>query len=321
MTSARTTALRMPALYCPFPDHVHPDAAEIDRASLNWLDAYGLLTDPEVRARFGRSRIGRLASRTTPHADTELVRLHADWQMWLFAFDDVRSEEAGAGAQPGPMARSMASFLRILQDPETRVGEEDPFTAALRDLRRRVAAVGSEVQVDRFVTSVLGYWFAQVWEAGNRADSVWPAVEEYTAMRVHTGAVPTCLALIDVIGRFELPTAELARPDVRALTAKVVNVVCWANDIHSYEKEAARSNHPVNLPTLLHRRDRGTVQEAIDLAAGMHDTEVTAYLALRPRIPAGPELERYLDGLESWMRGNLTWSLSTGRYHRTPLPA
>ncbi|AZK95311.1 MULTISPECIES: terpene synthase family protein [Streptomyces] len=321
MTSARTTALRMPKLYCPFPDQVHPEAAEIDRRSLEWLDAYGLLTDTAVRGRFGRSKIGWQASRTTPHADTELVQLHADWQMWLFAFDDVRSEETGAGARPGPMARSLASFLRILQEPGTRVDEEDPFTSALRDLRRRLAAVGTRVQVDRFVTSVLGYWFAQVWEAGNRADAVWPTVEEYTAMRVHTGAVPTCLALIDVIGRFELPAAELARPEVRALTTKAVNVVCWANDIHSYEKEADRSNHPVNLPILLHRRDRGTVQEAIDAAADMHDAEVAAYCALRPRVTAGPELGRYLDGLESWMRGNLTWSLSTGRYHRTPVPA
>ncbi|GLF92672.1 terpene synthase family protein [Streptomyces yaizuensis] len=317
MTSARTTALRIPALYCPFPDHVHPDAAEIDRASLHWLDTHGLLADPAVRARFGRSGIGWQASRTTPHADTALVQLHADWQMWLFAFDDVRSEEGGEEARPGPMARSLATFLRVLQDPGTPVGEEDPFTAALRDLRWRLTAVAGRVQVDRFVTSVLGYWFAQVWEAVNRADEVWPTVEEYTAMRVHTGAVPTCLALIDVIGRFELPATELARPDVRELTARAVNVVCWANDIHSYEKEAARSRHPVNLPTLLHRRDRGTVQEAIDLAAGMHDAEVVAYRDLRPRVPAGPELERYLAGLESWMRGNLTWSLSTGRYHGT----
>ncbi|MFJ7277862.1 hypothetical protein [Kitasatospora sp. NPDC098663] len=321
MTPARTPVLRIPPLHCPFPDQVHPDAAEIDRASLAWLDEFALLTDPAVRARFGRSKIGWQASRTTPDADAELVQLHSDWQMWLFAFDDVRSEEAEEGAQPGPMARSLACFLRILQEPETRVGEEDPFTAALRDLRRRLAAVASGVQVERFVTSVLGYWFAQLWEATNRADAVWPTVEEYTAMRVHTGAVPTCLALIDVVGRFELPAAELARPDVKALTAKAVNVVCWANDIHSYEKEAARSNHPVNLPTLLRRRDRGTVQEAVDLAATMHDAEVAAYCELRPLLPAGPELERYLDGLQSWMRGNLTWSLSTGRYHQTPLQA
>ncbi|MFE0422148.1 hypothetical protein [Streptomyces sp. NPDC058953] len=314
-------ALRIPPLYCPFPDRIHPDADEIDRASLGWLDELALIADPAVRARFGRSRIGWQASRTTPCADTELVQLHSDWQMWLFAFDDIRSEETAAGARPGPMARGLVSFLRILQDPGTRVDEEDAFTAGLRSLRRRLEAVASQVQVDRFVTSVLGYWFAQVWEAANRAEAVWPTVEEYTAMRVHSGAVPTCLALIDVVGRFELSAAELARPEVKALTTKAVNSVCWANDIHSYEKESTRSHHPVNLPTLLHRRDRGTVQEAIDLAAKMHDAEVAAYCALRPRVPAGPELERYLDGLQSWMRGNLTWSLSTGRYHRTPLQA
>ncbi|RMI44920.1 hypothetical protein EBO15_11640 [Actinomadura harenae] len=245
------------------------------------------------------------------------MQLHADWQMWLFAFDDVRSEESEAGMHPGLMARTLASYLRILQDPTTQVPEDDAFTAALRDLRHRLEAVASQAQVDRFVTSVLGYWFAQVWEAANRADAAWPTVEEYAAMRVHTGAVPTCLALIDVVGGFELDAAELARHDVKALTTKAVNVVCWANDIHSYEKEAARSNHPVNLPALLHRRDGGGIQEAIDLAARMHDDEVTAYRDLRHRTAAGKKLERYLDGLQSWMRGNLTWSLSTGRYQQT----
>ncbi|MER7048851.1 terpene synthase family protein [Streptomyces jumonjinensis] len=311
--------LRIPPLHCPFPDDVHPEADTIDRTSLRWLDRFGLITDPATRARFGQSKIGWQASRTTPHADAELVQLHSDWQMWLFAFDDVRSEESEAGGHPGRMARSLVPCLRILEDPDTPVRDEDPFTAALRDLRRHLGLVAGPLQLDRFITSVLGYWFAQVWEAGNRADAVWPTVEEYTAMRVHTGAVPTCLALIDVVGRFELPAAELARHEVKALTTKAVNVVCWANDIHSYEKEAARSSHPVNLPTLLHRRDGGTVQAAIDLAARMHDDEVAAYVELRSRVTAGPELERYLDGLQSWMRGNLTWSLSTGRYRQTPV--
>jgi hypothetical protein len=51
------------------------------------------------------------------------------------------------------------------------------------------------------------------------------------AMRRHSGAVPTCMALIDVADGFELRGEVFWRTDVRALCDMPVNVTGWANDI------------------------------------------------------------------------------------------
>jgi hypothetical protein len=118
-----------------------------------------------------------------------------------------------------------------------------------------------------------------------------------------------------------LHEADLAHPDIRALTRMAVNVACWANDIYSENKESRSGAGACNLPRILMAQDGMTLQEALVRTAQMHDREVQAYLALearvRPRI-SGP-VQRYLDGLRSWMRGNLTWSQETARYRDTPL--
>ena len=137
-----------------------------------------------------------------------------------------------------------------------------------------------------------------------------------SSVRRHSGAVPTCMALIDVVGRFELGTEAFCRRDVRALTDIAVNVTCWANDILSYPKELQRSLKVHSLPTVLATELRLSPAEAIKVAAAMHDAEVARYLETEPslRRDAVPELRSYTDGLRDWMGGNFHWSLETGRY-------
>jgi hypothetical protein len=96
------------------------------------------------------------------------------------------------------------------------------------------------------------------------------------------------------------PDEELAREDIRSLTTMAVNATCWANDIYSYRKKEERSADAYNLPKLIIRKDGVTPQEALVQVARMHDEEIASYLVL--------------DGLRTWMRGNLTWSQTSARY-------
>lgn len=177
-------------------------------------------------------------------------------------------------------------------------------------------------QVNRFITAVRGYFLAQFWEAGHRAADQPAGLAEYTAMRRHSGAVPTCVALIDVADGFEVPDDLFWRADVRALSDIAVNVTCWANDILSFPKEAARSLSVHSLPAVLAGERRLPMGEAMAVAAAMHDSEVTRYLEAEEPIRerAAPELLGYLDGLRSWMAGNFYWSLETGRYNTRGAP-
>jgi hypothetical protein len=304
-------------LSCPFGNAISPHADDVDRHVVDWARRFNLLGDEAELARLTRTRVGRLAARTTPHASLAALELLADWQMWLFLFDDRFSDESATGADLARLSQLMTAFMLVLDNPDEPAYRGGPFSTALGDVVDRLTTMASAPQASRFITAVRGYFLAQFWEAAHRAEDQPAGLAEYAAMRRHSGAVPTCLALIDVAGGFELPGSDFWRPEVRALSDIAVNVTCWANDILSFPKEAERSVNVHSLPAVLAEERQVEVTEAMTAAVAMHNSEVQRYLRAESRVRpgAGPALTCYLDGLRSWMAGNYYWSLETGRYN------
>jgi hypothetical protein len=276
-----------------------------------------LLGDPQE---YRRTRVGWLAAYTCPHATREGLRLLADWQMWLFAFDDGFCDESEHGSHPHDITRRVTGFLGVLEG--ARPPTTDPFDLALADLATRLQRHTTGSQRARFTSAVRGYFLAQCWEATNRADHTPPPPAEYIHMRRHSGAVPTCTALIDVAGGFELPAHHYDHPQITALTDMAVNIACWANDILSHPKEARRSPVVHSLPAVLAHHHHLDTEQAITQVAHLHDQHVHRYLPAEAQVRAwaDPLTHRYLDDLRFWMSGNLQWSHTTGRYqtHHTP---
>ena len=312
-------AIVVPELDCPFGDEISAYAQEVDEQVIDWARRIGLPRDEAEADRLGEAKVGRLAARTTPRASLEALCLLADWQMWLFLFDDQYSDESSDGADLNQLSQLVTRFMLVLDSDGDRGYRQDPFTVALGELIDRVRVFSTESQVNRFVSAVRGYFLAQFWEAGHRAQDQPAGLAEYTAMRRHSGAVPTCTALIDVANGFELSGQDFWAPEVRAVSDIAVNVTCWANDILSFPKEAQRSFKVHSLPAVLAEELQLPVSDALALAAEMHDAEVERYLnSERPlRLTAGAALGDYLDGLRWWMGGNFHWSLETGRYNVT----
>lgn len=313
-------ALLMPAISCPFEEAISPHADAVDRHVVDWALSFGLARDVTEMAGISEAKVGRLAARTTPNAGLTALEFLADWQMWLFLFDDQYCDESATGADLIRLSQAITGFLRVLDnvaDPTSRV---DPFTIALGDLADRLGFMACAWQERRFTSAVRGYFLAQFWEAAHRAADKPAGLAEYVAMRRHSGAVPTCMALIDLANGLELDPEQICRPDVRAVTDMAVNVTCWANDILSYAKESARSLVVHSLPAVLAAELRMPVSAGITTAAAMHDAEVARYLAAERAVRdgAGPGLAGYLDGLRAWMAGNYYWSMETGRYGLGP---
>jgi hypothetical protein len=103
-------------------------------------------------------------------------------------------------------------------------------------------------------------------------------------------------------------------------TARIVNIVCWSNDIISLEKER-QSGDMHNLVIAVRHERHCSWQEAVDCVAEMHNAEVQKFVQLAQRLPRfdadiDAELARYVGILRAWMRGNLDWAFDTGRYGR-----
>ena len=320
--------ISVPALTCPFGDAVSPHASRVDRHVVDWAIGSGLPRDEAEVVRLREARVGRLAARTAPQASVAALELLADWQMWLFLFDDQFCDESAVGSDLARLSEVITAFVRVLDDAADHAahdggngqdGQAERFVVALAGLMRRLNELATGSQAFRFVSAVRGYFLAQFWEAGHRAADRPAVLSEYQAMRRHSGAVPTCIALIDLADGFELSTGEFCRADVRELTDMAVNVTCWANDILSFPKESQRSLKVHSLPAVLAAERDLPVAQALAAAVQLHDREVARYVdAEGPvRRTASPELRRYLDGLRSWMGGNYRWSLETGRYNVT----
>jgi len=305
----------LPRLSYPFQAEVSPYAERVDQQTFRWGRDVGIFETPQDAERYRNTRVGWLAGRTSPRSSLDGLQLLADWQMWLFAFDDTFCDESATGDRPDLLAQAVTRYLGIIERAQPHPGC-DPFAAALADLADRLQRCATPVQRARFAHAVTGYFLAQCWEAANRRRHSPPELAEYIYMRRHSGAVPTCMALIDVAGGFSLTPEEFDDPMVASLAECATNVACWANDILSYPKEISRSSVVHSLPAVLSAEFGIGTTEALQRAAVMHDQEVTRYEAAEHAVRehASPELHRYLDDLRFWMRGTRDWPLETERY-------
>ena len=105
----------------------------MDELNFQWARTMGLFSATDDTERFRGIRVGWLAGRTSPRSTPEGLQLLADWQMWLFAFDDAFCDESATGDRPDLLARTVTLYLGIIEEPQAPPGD-DPFAGALADV-------------------------------------------------------------------------------------------------------------------------------------------------------------------------------------------
>lgn len=308
----------VPELTVPFEAGMHPATETARAATDRWARRFGLTVRPELRERLHASAPARLAGRVCPDATLDGLLFACDWQAWLFLFDDGYCDESVIGSDPAAITEVTVWMLGALETGEC--CPDDVFGRALADLGARLARLAGPVQWARFVHAVSAYFYALVWEATCRQRGTLAPLNEYIRMRRYSGAVSTCLALIEVVNDFEVGDAAWHDPAVRAAADAVSDIICWSNDIVSYRREESRagaaSGGLLSLPTVLAHEYGMTEQQALNHSALMLERRIADYRAAERPILAGGDLalRRFVADLRHWMSGNLAWSYETGRY-------
>ena len=304
----------VPRLTVPFGTGLHPATEAARAATERWARDLGLTARPESRDRLLETAPARLAGRVSPHATYDGLLFNSDWQAWLFLFDDEYCDESELGADPSGTVEVTVWMLGALEHGVA--ARHDAFAQALADLRSRLAALATPAQQARFLGAVTAYLYALVWESVHRQRRAPAEFDEYIRMRRHCSAVPTCLALIDVVNGFELTEAQWCSPALRAAADAATDITCWSNDIVSFGKEASQSLEVLSLPAVLARGYGLSLQQALDRCAAMVHARVADYFAAeRPLLASGdPALIRFAADLRHWIAGNLEWSYETRRY-------
>jgi hypothetical protein len=304
-------------LWCPLSPAIHPDWQDWESATLAWAERFLLDREQIEKGRLQCIAAGELAGRTVSNpAGSEGPQFSADSLMWLFAFDDAYCDEGRYSHDPSAMAILVAEMARIAETGYT--ASTSACAMALADLRQRLNLLATPVQISRWVQAMRGYLNFQVWEAAHRASGRIPSLDEYCVARIRNGSMELCAMVLDISEGYEVPADELARPDVVALTEMACCIVGLDNDIASYHKEQLRSRDQLNLIDVIAHERGVDLSDAVPEAVAHRDAVLKLYLALTRQVE--PELstngQRYVDGLSSWIRGNLDWSTHTGRYKR-----
>jgi 2-methylisoborneol synthase len=142
-----------------------------------------------------------------------------------------------------------------------------------------------------------------------------PTVWEYLAHRQFNSFLP-CLALIDVVGGYRLPTAEYTDPRVRRVVTMAGNASTLVNDLYSMGKEDHDRGVEFNLPVVIAAQEQCALHEAIQQSVEIHDELVRTFEveSAALALTGSPELRRFLAGVWAWLGGNREWHSASARY-------
>ncbi|MFE7312269.1 terpene cyclase [Streptomyces sp. NPDC057555] len=326
MTNALTHLVHhpVPELSSPFPYLVNPRMAQAREHLAEWTARIGLVRQESARQRFERADFGWFAAMVYPTASPAHVDLMADWFAWLFLVDD-QLDDGAVGRDPERFGAVVDGMRAVLDSHDFGAaaaasgGELPVAVSSLADLWSRTAPDATAAWRRRFIRHLEDcLTTAATWEAGNRVAGVVPDEEAYVPRRRHTGAIYVCMDFIDVVEGLDVPEDLYDSPPFMAALNAACDVVCWTNDLYSYEKE--RSLGEVhNLVHIVGHHRALDVDEALLRVRDAIVAETERFLVqerelLRAFPEHAPVLEPYLAGMRSWMRGNLDWSRATKRY-------
>ncbi|MGW6140360.1 family 2 encapsulin nanocompartment cargo protein terpene cyclase [Streptomyces sp. NPDC055144] len=298
---------------------------EVDRRLEIW--ARGLDLFPEAWFEdFASFQVGRAVVLQHPGA-ADLDRLTAAGKLLLAenVVDDCYCEDKG-GSPRGLGGRLIMAQSAIDPYHGTAEAEEQwrhgmqadgplrSYHAAFQDY----AAFATPSQTSRFVHDIarlhLGYLAEAAWAETRNMPRVW----EYLVMRQFNNFRP-CLSLVDAVEGYELPEAVYARPEIQRVTALACNATTLVNDLYSFTKELANDPTHLNLPQVVAANERCGLKAAYLKSVDIHNEIQTAFEEEAALLSAmSPLVERYVQGLGTWVAGNHEWHATNSRRYHLP---
>lgn len=306
------TRSQLTEVWCPFEARINKSASleRVEQQLNNWAVDAGLLTDPVLHARFTEARFGECAAYVYPDAPDLLV--YAKWCAWLFIADDEFDENRAP--ESGGIDEGVLQYLPT--DGAPAAEPTNAVTRVLTELWPEIAEGMSRELQKRFRCHVDQYCRSYATDLARARTGTAPSLAAYIDLRRSSGAVETCVDLIERQNGAALTTTPDTIATVRALRTATNDVVCWTNDIASVGKEV--SHGELNNLVAVLRQDTGlSWNKANVLATRMVSTRVRDFESLLRKLfttDRSPETGMFAEGLRHWIAGSLAWHLTSPRY-------
>ena len=308
------TTVSPPELFCPFPSEEHPCTRQLEEEALaRWSGYLGVSARHALFRKLSEGQLPSLLGRCHPAACPERLRVAIDFLIWNFAWDD----QLDVGDVPPEWVRAQNwQALAVLQGAVP-PPDAPPLLWLLVDIRARLAAQQPRAWMERFVDACRDYFLGTWQEALVRGGRVCLDMTSYIDLRRLSVGTSMVFTQVEAIEGFLLPGEVLAHESLRRLLRTATDVIAWANDLFSLERDRQDAFHPNLVFSIQHER-RLSPDEALAMAVRMHDAAVRCFLLRERALPSFGEhdaaVSRLVLGVRRWMRANLDWSRLTARY-------
>ncbi|PCH42339.1 terpenoid synthase [Wolfiporia cocos MD-104 SS10] len=296
---------------CPLKGSTNPHYVKAAAESSAWINSYNLFTDRK-RAFFIQGSNELLVSHTYPYAGYEQFRTCCDFVNLLFVVDEVSDEQNGQDAR-----ETGNVFLNAMRDPAWDDGSA--LAKMTKEFRARLLQYSGPGCFARFLKHCEDYVDAVAKEAEYRERGQVLDVASFEPLRRENSAIRLCFGLFEFCLGSDLPDDVFQDSTFMRLYWAAADMVCWSNDIYSYNMEQSKGIGGNNIVTVL-MQDKGIdLQAASDLVGAHFDTLMRRFIATKKQLPSwGPAVDAtvagYVAAMEHWVIGNLEWSFETQRY-------
>lgn len=313
-------------LLLPWPARSNPFARSYARTATDVLLGVGLITDdPGDHGARRAQGIVVLDPYVYPYAALDRLLVAGAFSQWLFFLDDQYDDHPAIGRNPIAVRAIMERHFETLSTGRL-PPSPTPFARFTGYLRRRLDASCPAGWMQRFLRNVQAYLF----DGSLRTVEHWaqdrvPSTDDYLGMRMHDSAVFPAVDMIEVAAGIRLSRDVLEHPSIVEMRQLTVRHTAYVNDLFSYQKEVLWNGTPCNLVRVLMHNESLGFEEAVGEIVAMVNRDVQRFVELERGLPRfepaiAHEVDAYLTGMKDWMRGNVEFSLASGRYRAPDSP-
>ncbi|THH27414.1 hypothetical protein EUX98_g6777 [Antrodiella citrinella] len=310
--SSQFTFFTLPNLHalCPFSGSTNPHYAKASAESSQWISSFKIFSDKKL-AFFKNSGAELLCSHVFYYTGYEQLRTCCDFVNLLFTIDEISDDQNGADA-----ALTGHVFINALRDSDFDDGSI--LCSMAKEFRTRLVGMGPACY-RRYLKNCEDYIDAVGKEAHYREHGIVLDLEPFQHLRRENSAVRTCFGLFGLTLGLDLPDEVANHVVMMRMHLAAVDMVCWSNDLYSYNMEQSMGHHTNNILTVLMKAKNLDLQGAADYVGVHFKVLMDQFLEDKKRLPSwGAEMDarvaQFVMASESWVVGNLNWSFETPRY-------
>ncbi|OBZ72724.1 Linoleate 10R-lipoxygenase COP4 [Grifola frondosa] len=262
----------------PFKGSFNPHYAEASAESSAWINSYRVLSDRK-RAFFLQGGSELLCAYAYPYAGYEQFRTCCDFVNLLFTVDEISDDQNGKDAYGTGLV-----FYNSMRD----LNWDDGSTLCkmTKEFTVRLLKHCGPLTYRRFIKHCKDYVEAFAKEAELRESGQVLDLESYQILRRENSAVRFCFGLFGYVLGIDLPDEVVEHPAFVTMHLATVDMVCWSNDIYSYNMEQAMGHTGNNVMTVLMKGEHIGLQAAADRVGDHFKGLIDTFVKTKTNLPS-----------------------------------